>query len=230
MPKLVDVTQKYGNKPVFEGFCAEFPDKKISAILGKSGVGKTTLLNVIAGVTEYRGSAEGFGVPSYVFQSACLIPHLSVYENLEYVLYSVEKDKEKRKAEIDGVLSAVGLADLKNRRADNLSGGEAQRVALSRAFVFPCDTVLLDEAFNSLDLSLKIGLMKDLRALSESFGKTCVFVTHNVDEALFVSDEVFVLKKNRLIDLGSVEDERSYGYESDDTLRKKLYEYLLNEV
>lgn len=226
MPKLVDIDQKYGNKSVFSHFNAEFPDKKISAVLGKSGVGKTTMLNIIAGIAEYEGQVEGFGTPSYVFQSPRLISHLTVYDNLEYVLFSVEKNKSKRREIIEKVLSTVGLSHLSSRYADQLSGGEAQRVALARAFVFPCDAVLLDEAFNSLDLSLKIGLMKDFRTLSETYGKTCVFVTHSVDEALFISDEIFVMEDNELIKIGSVSGERNYGYESDGSLRKKLYERL----
>ena len=228
MPRLIDITKKYGNKPVFEGFCAEIKEKKITAVLGKSGVGKTTMLNVIAGITDYEGKAEGFGTSSYVFQSHCLIPTLTVYDNLEFVLFSVEKDKEKRRETIEAILRSVGLYDLRNRPANEISGGEAQRVALARAFVYPCDTVLLDEAFNSLDLSLKIALMRDFRSLSERTAKTCVFVTHDVDDALFIADDIFVLEENSLKFFGTVSGERNYGYESDDSLRRKLFDYLVD--
>lgn len=227
MPRLIEINKKYGNKPVFSGFSAEFERKKTTVILGESGVGKTTLLNVIANLTDYEGVVEDFGKISYVFQSPRLIPWLSVYENLEYVLFSIEKDKTARKNMVESVLETVRLSPLKQRLAEKLSGGEAQRVALARAFLYPCDTILIDEAFNSLDLSLKTALLDDLRKLIKSSEKTCLFVTHSVDEALFIADKIFVIKNNSLVDFGAVSGDRAYGYESDGSLRRKLYNYLL---
>ncbi|MBP5372814.1 MAG: ABC transporter ATP-binding protein [Clostridia bacterium] len=227
MPRLIEINKKYGNNTVFDGFCAEFEEKKTTVILGESGVGKTTLLNVVANLTDHEGTVEGFGKISYVFQSPRLIPWLTVYENLEYVLFSVEKDTTARKNMIETALETVRLSPLKNRLAEKLSGGEAQRVALARAFLYPCDTILLDEAFNSLDLSLKTGLLSDFRDLSKAYGKTCVFVTHDVNEALFIADRIFILEENSLVDFGAVSGERAYGYEADGSLRRKLYDYLL---
>ena len=232
MPKLINIEKKFGDRSVFSGFCAEFNKNETAAILGKSGVGKTTLLNVIAGLTEYEGRAEGFGEISYVFQEHRLLEHLTVYENLDCAIRSSVKNADERLFLIEEVLRVVNLFPLKNRLAGELSGGEKQRVSIARAFARPCDTVLMDEAFNSLDLFLKCSIMQDYIALKRKYVKTGIFVTHDVDEALYLADEIFILDQNRLISLGRPNRREGdcYGYEKDGALRKKIYDYLLKGI
>ena len=223
MASIVDLTKKWGDKTVFEHFSLEIPDKKITALLGKSGVGKTTLLNAIAGVTDFEGQIFFGKAVSYVFQEHRLIPFMTVKENLEYVLTDTVKDKNEVNRLIAGVLKSLRLEKYADTAADKLSGGEKQRVALARALAYPSDVVLMDEPFNSLDVGLKTAVMDEYRALFEKYGKTCLFVTHSVDEALYFSDGIILLKPNEAVYLGTVYGERTFGYESDVTVRKKLY-------
>ena len=226
MARIVDLTKKWGNKTVFDKFSLDIPDKKITAILGKSGVGKTTLLNAVAGVIDYEGQIECGNAVSYVFQEHRLIPFMTVKENLEYVLTDTIKDKSEVNRLIEGVLQSVRLEKYADTVADKLSGGEKQRVALARALVYPSDVVLMDEPFNSLDVGLKTAVMNEYRSLFGKYGKTCVFVTHSVDEALYFADNIVFLKPNQAVLLGAVDGKRTFGYESDVTIRKRLYELL----
>ena len=226
MAKIVDLTKKWGDKPVFEHFSLDIPDKKITAMLGKSGVGKTTLLNAIAGLIDFEGEISFGKKVSYVFQEHRLIPFLTVKENLEYVLIDTIKDKNEVDRLIEGVLTSVRLEKYADKVADKLSGGEKQRVALSRALVYPSEVVLMDEPFNSLDLGLKITVMDEYRRLFEKYSKTCVFVTHSVDEALYFADNVVFLRPNSAVLLGDTPKDKTFGIETDGTMRKRLYELL----
>ena len=226
MAKIVDLTKKWGNNFVFDKFSIEFADRKVTAVLGKSGVGKTTLLNSIAGIVDYEGRAEGFGRISYVFQEHRLIPFMTVRENLSYALSGAVKDKTEVANLIDQVLALTKLTDYADKIADNLSGGEKQRVSLARAFAYPADTVLMDEPFNSLDVGLKKSIMDDFSALVAAYGRTCVFVTHSVDEALYLADEIVFLDKNKAVSVGKLSEKRTFGYEEDGGLREKLYSLL----
>ncbi len=229
MPKITNLTKKWGNKPVFDGFSLKIAENKITAILGKSGQGKSTLLSCISNLTSYEGKIEGFGNLSYVFQEHRLIESLTVKQNLEYVLEGALKDKSAVNEVIDRVLALTELKHLKNKQVKTLSGGEKQRVTLARAFAYPSNSILLDEPFNSLDLGLKNRIMADFRKLFETFPKTCVFVSHSVDEVLFLSDDIYFLHSNKAEYVGSVFGERKYGYEKDGTIRRKLYKLLFNE-
>jgi len=226
MAEIVKLTKKWGDKSIFDNFSLRISDKKITALLGGSGVGKTTLLNAVAGLIEYEGQVSFGGAVSYVFQEHRLIPFMTVRQNLEYVLTDAIKDKTAINGLIDGVLSVVGLRALADKKADDLSGGEKQRVTLARALAYPSEVVLMDEPFNSLDIGLKIKIMTEYRRLIKQYDKTCLFVTHSVDEALFFADNVVFLKPNQAILLGETAGDKTFGYEKDPALRKKLYNLL----
>ena len=192
--KIENLKVAYGENVIFDGFSAEFPEHKISVILGGSGVGKSTLLNAIAGLLPYGGNIDiGGGGVSYIFQNDRLIPTISVYKNLDLILRAVYKDKAERKRRIEEMLSVLEIADLAHKLPTQLSGGQAQRVAMARAYLYPSKVLLLDEPFKALDTALKMRLIKQLLALHEKENRTVVFVTHAIDECLLVADEYFVL-------------------------------------
>lgn len=223
---LIEISKKWGDKPVFDKFSLSVKDGAITALLGKSGVGKTTLLNAVARLIDFEGSVEDAGGVSYVFQEHRLIPFMTVRQNLEYVLSDAVGDKNEVNRLIEGVLTAVRLTECAKKVVDRLSGGEKQRVSLARALVYPSKVVLMDEPFNSLDLGLKISLMTEYRQHFADYGKTCIFVTHSVDEALYFADDVYFLKPNEAVFIGSVAGERAYGYEKSGAMRKTLYSLL----
>lgn len=224
MPKLTNISKKWGNRSIFEGFSLEIEDNKTTVILGKSGIGKTTLLSIISNLTDYEGEVSGFGEISYVFQEPRLIPFLTVEENLKYALSSVY-EKENLDEVIDKYLEITGLSRLKNKLASNLSGGEKQRVSLIRAFSYPSKTILLDEPFSSLDVGLKMKIIDLYSDLLKFFPKTAVLVTHDIDEALYLADDVIFLSENgyKRFKVKTDKKNRTFGYEDDNLLRKELY-------
>ena len=162
-------------------------------ILGGSGVGKTTLLNAIAGIKSYEGQIEGCeGGVSYIFQKDRLIPSISVYKNLDLILKGVVKDKAERKRMIEQTAVDLEISDVLKSLPSEISGGQAQRVSMARAFLYPSDVMLLDEPFKALDTALKTRLIKQFAALQEKKNKTVVFVTHAIDECLLLADDYFV--------------------------------------
>lgn len=193
MITLTNIRKNYGEKMVLDGVSLEAEQGKILCVLGESGGGKTTLLNILAGLTDYEGTIEGKPeTVSYVFQEPRLIPHLTVRQNLRYVGGTDEV--------IDELLAAVELTAHADKRPSKLSGGERQRVAFARAFLGQEDGLLLmDEPFSSLDTALKIRLAEAFARLWEKGEKrTAVFVTHDLEEALMLADRVVVLREGKI--------------------------------
>lgn len=188
-----NLTCSYEQKTIFDNFDVTFEQGKINVILGGSGVGKTTLLNAIAGIKSYEGQIEGCeGGVSYIFQKDRLIPSISVYKNLDLILKGVVKDKAERKTMIEQTAVDLEISDVLKSLPSEISGGQAQRVSMARAFLYPSDVMLLDEPFKALDTALKTRLIKQFAALQEKKNKTVVFVTHAIDECLLLADDYFV--------------------------------------
>lgn len=188
-----NLTCEYEQKTIFDNFDVTFEQGKINVILGGSGVGKTTLLNAIAGIKSYEGQIEGCeGGVSYIFQKDRLIPSISVYKNLDLILKGVVKDKAERKRMIEQTAVDLEISDVLKSLPSEISGGQAQRVSMARAFLYPSDVMLLDEPFKALDTALKTRLIKQFAALQEKKNKTVVFVTHAIDECLLLADDYFV--------------------------------------
>lgn len=188
-----NLTCSYEQKTIFDNFDVTFEQGKINMILGGSGVGKTTLLNAIAGIKSYEGQIEGCeGGVSYIFQKDRLIPSISVYKNLDLILKGVVKDKAERKRMIEQTAVDLEISDVLKSLPSEISGGQAQRVSMARAFLYPSDVMLLDEPFKALDTALKTRLIKQFAALQEKKNKTVVFVTHAIDECLLLADDYFV--------------------------------------
>lgn len=188
-----NLTCSYEQKTIFDNFDVTFEQGKINVILGGSGVGKTTLLNAIAGIKSYEGQIEGCeGGVSYIFQKDRLIPSISVYKNLDLILKGVVKDKAERKRMIEQTAVDLEISDVLKSLPSEISGGQAQRVSMARAFLYPSDVMLLDEPFKALDTALKTRLINQFAALQEKKNKTVVFVTHAIDECLLLADDYFV--------------------------------------
>ena len=191
--KFIDVEKRYGEKIALHRLNLEIEKGKITAVLGESGAGKTTLLNIASGMIPHEGKVEDAGKISYLFQSPKLLPNLSAEDNLKFVL------PEELHEKTGEMLARVGLQGKEKRYPKQLSGGERQRVAIARAFLFPHDTLLMDEPFASLDLSLKQSLLSLVRELSENSGDTVLFVTHDVHEAAMLAARAIVLREGELV-------------------------------
>ncbi len=185
-----NLCKTYGNLTVYDNFNLEIEEGKVTCILGESGSGKTTLLNCIARLTDFSGEIPELKC-SYVFQSPRLVPNLTVYKNLSLVLNDSEK--------INAILQKVRLSEKANEYPRNLSGGQAQRAGLARAFLAVSDIILLDEPFASLDLKLKTEMERLFFEIRKADNRTALFVTHDIDEAINVADRIIVLKGGKTV-------------------------------
>lgn len=191
--QIKNLTAKYEDKIIFENFNCNFDDGKVTVLLGGSGTGKTTLLSVIANTIKYEGEIQGVGEVSYVFQSERLIPTISIYKNLDLVIKRFYKDKKEREAQIVKILNDLEIEECKNQLPTEISGGQAKRVSLARAFLYPSQTLLMDEPFSSLDIALKSRICKVFDKLESESPKTVLYVTHSIDEALLLGDRILVI-------------------------------------
>lgn len=191
--ELKNITKSYGDLTIYKDFNLNIEKNKITTILGESGSGKTTLLNILAGLTDFSGEIIDKGKVSFIFQQDRLVPNLTVMQNLELVLgdFDIEIDKE---------LEKVGLLSFKNYYPKQLSGGMARKVAFLRGFLYPSDTLLMDEPFINLDLKLKSQIIQDIKKSKQKTPKTIVFVTHDIFEAINLSDRIIVIKQGKIIE------------------------------
>lgn len=184
----------YPDKEIYKNFNAEFLGGKINVVLGASGVGKTTLLNALTGFLGFDGEIENMPKNvSYIFQSDRLVKTISVEKNLDFILKNAIPDKTARKNAIYDMAELLEISDVLKRLPTEISGGQAQRVQMARAFLCPSEVMLLDEPFKGLDVSLKTRLIKKFLELWGRDGRTVVLVTHDVYDALLMGDKVFVL-------------------------------------
>lgn len=182
---------------LFQDFNIEIKEKTIACILGPSGCGKTSLLNMISETLQPdSGELLGFNnkTISYIFQEPRLLPWKTVLENIAYVLPdSLSKEK---KYEIASRYSAlVELSDFNNYYPSKLSGGMKQRVSIARAFSYPSNLILMDEPLKALDLKLKLNLLASFRRLWQPDNRSVIFVTHDIDEALLIGNDIYVFSK-----------------------------------
>lgn len=184
----------YPDKEIYKNFNTVFPGGKINVVLGASGVGKTTLLNALTGLSGFDGEIENMPKNvSYIFQNDRLVKTISVEKNLDFVLKNAIPDKTARKNAIYDMAKLLEISDVMKRLPTEISGGQAQRVQMARAFLYPSEVMLLDEPFKGLDVSLKTRLIKKFLELWGRDGRTVVLVTHDVYDALLMGDKVFVL-------------------------------------
>lgn len=207
MITLINISKKYDDLEILKNFNITFEKNKITCLFGPSGVGKTTIANITALLTavdsgEIKGSENA--VYSYVFQEPRLLEWYSAFDNIDFVLKDVYDDK-KRKCIVNNYINMVELTGYENYKPNALSGGMQQRVSLARAFAYPSNFLILDEPFKGLDIKLKEGMINLFERLWNVDKRTVLFITHDVDEAIFMSDFIYVIKNRPAEIIGKIE-------------------------
>lgn len=212
------LVKRYGSFEAVAGIDLEIQRGEFLTLLGPSGSGKTTLLMVIAGfqeatageilldgasITATPAEKRNFGM---VFQGYALFPHMSVSDNIGYALSVRGRPKTEIAAKVAEMLELVQLKGLENRLPAQLSGGQQQRVALARALAFSPPVLLLDEPLGALDRKLRIEVQEQLKDLHRRVGTTFIYVTHDQDEALSMSDRVVIMRAGRIEQVGTPQD------------------------
>jgi spermidine/putrescine transport system ATP-binding protein len=213
--ELVDLVKRFAEVTAVDGITLNIPGGEFFSLLGPSGCGKTTTLRLIAGFeqpTEGKILLDGQDMAqtpphrrnvNTVFQNYALFPFLNVQENVSFGLRYKELPKEQVKRQVGDALALVRLEGMGKRRPSQLSGGQQQRVALARALVLNPAVLLLDEPLGALDAKLRKALQIELKALQEAVGITFVYVTHDQEEALTMSDRIAVMSNGRVEQVGS---------------------------
>lgn len=224
------LTKRYAqNKPeIFKDFKMTFEKGKIYAILGKSGSGKTTLLNAMAGTVDCEADMDRDGV-SYVFQQDVLIEGITVKNNVKLAVNA--KDKKEKDEIALKYLKLTEIDGYADEYPDQLSGGERQRVSIARALAHNFETLLMDEPFNSLDYGVKKRIMNTVCDAGRQSGRTVIIATHDVDEALYVADEIYLLhgvpaQLTLLAEISEPRENRNIYDERFSRLKKSIIEKL----
>ncbi len=228
--ELKNISISFGNQSVLDGIDLSIRDGEFVTLLGPSGCGKTTTLRIIGGFeTPDNGDILFSGerineLPAYkrsvntIFQRYALFPHLNVYENIAFGM-RVKKAKDADiKAKVSEMLKLVNLEGLEKRKIDTLSGGQQQRVAIARALANEPKVLLLDEPLAALDLKLRKDMQVELKKIQQSLGITFIFVTHDQEEALTMSDTVVVMDAGKIQQIGTPKDiynEPKYAFVAD---------------
>lgn len=213
--ELIDVHKKFEDTVVLDNLNLSIKDKEFLTLLGPSGCGKTTTLRLIAGfLTPDSGKILLDGkdvskVPPHkrnvntVFQKYALFTHMNVFENIAFGLRIKNVPEAEIKSRVQEMLRLVNLKGFENRKVDSLSGGQQQRIAIARALVNEPDVLLLDEPLGALDLKLRQDMQKELKRIQKSVGITFVYVTHEQEEALTMSDTIVVMNEGKIQQIGS---------------------------
>ena len=216
--RLRDLCMAFDDEPVLDHINLYINDKEFLTLLGPSGCGKTTTLRIIGGfATPTSGDVLFDGVrindvPPYqrqintVFQKYALFPHLNVYENIAFGLRMQKLPEAEIKERVMEMLETVSLKGLEHRRPEALSGGQQQRVAIARALVNRPKVLLLDEPLAALDLKLRKDMQIELKRIQQQVGITFIYVTHDQEEALTMSDTIVVMDKGSIQQIGTPED------------------------
>lgn len=215
---LKDLVMEFGKERVLDSINLSIEDKKFLTLLGPSGCGKTTTLKIIAGFLNPTSGEVYFDgqkindVPPYkrqintVFQNYALFPHLDVYDNIAFGLRISKLPESEIDKRVGAMLESVSLKGFENRKVTSLSGGQQQRVAIARALVNRPKVLLLDEPLGALDLRLRKDMQNELKAIQQEVGITFVYVTHDQEEALSMSDTVVVMDGGKIQQIGTPED------------------------
>jgi iron(III) transport system ATP-binding protein len=209
-----NITKRFGLMEAVSRVSLEIRDGELFTLLGPSGCGKTTLLRLLAGFYQPNEGSIHFDdrrvndVPPYerhigmVFQNYALWPHMTVFQNVAYGLKLRKLDRREIAERVQGGLRKVNMLGLEERYPGQLSGGQQQRVALARALVLNPDILLLDEPLSNLDAKIRVQVRAEIRKLQKELGITTVYVTHDQEEALSLSDRIAVFNQGKVLQLG----------------------------
>ncbi len=220
MPEIIiqNLQKNFGKTEAVRDLSISIEKGELVSLLGPSGCGKTTLLRMIAGfetptngaiflrdrnIIEIAPQKRNIGI---VFQDYAIFPTMNVFNNVAYGLRVKKLSKEEIADRVAEYLEMVGLTGYEKRLPSQLSGGQQQRVALTRALIIKPDVLLLDEPLSNLDAALRLNIRKELRKIQQSIGITTIFVTHDQEEALSISDKVFVMRQGELMQGGKPEE------------------------
>ena len=215
---IKDAVKKYGDFTALHGVSLDIREGEFLTLLGPSGCGKTTLLRMIAGFNSIEGGDFYFGEKrindlaahkrdiGMVFQNYAIFPHLTVEENVAYGLKARKAPKAEMDKRVSDALELVQISHLAKRKPSELSGGQQQRVALARAFVIEPSVLLMDEPLSNLDAKLRVQMRSVIKKLQKRLGITTIYVTHDQEEALAISDRIAVMKDGNIMQIGTPRD------------------------
>ena len=215
---LKNISVSFDGQPILKDLNLYIRDGEFITLLGPSGCGKTTTLRIIAGFLKpdsgeviFEGKAIN-GVPAYkrqvntIFQRYALFPHLNVYENIAFGLKQQKKSKQEIRSTVEEMLALVNLKGFEKRNINSLSGGQQQRVAIARALAVKPRVLLLDEPLGALDLKLRKDMQVELKNIQKRLGITFIYVTHDQEEALSMSDTIVVMNAGEIQQIGTPTD------------------------
>ncbi|ASJ22265.1 ABC transporter ATP-binding protein [Brachyspira hampsonii] len=212
---IANAVKSYENLTIIPDLSLNIKNGEFFTLLGPSGCGKTTLLRMIAGFNTIEGGTIKFdedvinNIPAHkrnigmVFQNYAIFPHMTVRENVEYGLKLRKENKETMKKKVDEILHVVKIEEYQHRLPEILSGGQQQRVALARAIVITPNVLLMDEPLSNLDAKLRIEMRSAIKDIQRQIGITTIYVTHDQEEALAISDRIAVMKNGVIQQVGS---------------------------
>lgn len=216
--KINNAVKKFGDNTVISGISVDIKDKELFTLLGPSGCGKTTLLRMIAGFNTIEGGEFYFNENminemevshrniGMVFQNYAIFPHYSVRQNVEFGLKNRKLSKQVVKDEADKFLKLMQIYEYRDRKPEQLSGGQQQRVALARALVIKPDVLLMDEPLSNLDAKLRLEMRQVIRDIQKEVGITTVYVTHDQEEAMAISDRIAVMDDGIIQHIGTPQE------------------------
>lgn len=216
--ELREVTKKFGSVVAVDNISLEIKDGEFFSLLGPSGCGKTTTLRLIGGFEMPSmgeviifGEEQGYKPPfqrpvNTVFQNYALFPHMTIFQNVAFGLQMQKVPKDEIGKRVEGMLELVQLPGMESRKPSQLSGGQQQRVALARALINQPKLLLLDEPLGALDLKLRKAMQLELKELQQRVGITFIYVTHDQEEALTMSDRIAVMNEGKILQLDGPEE------------------------
>ncbi|KDR96259.1 spermidine/putrescine transport system ATP-binding protein [Peptoclostridium litorale DSM 5388] len=218
MIELKNIVKEYDGTRVLDGINLHIKENEFLTLLGPSGCGKTTTLRIIGGFEQATSGEVYFegnvinDLPPYkrqintVFQKYALFPHMDIYENIAFGLRIKKMTEKQIQEKVERMLRLVNLKGFEKRSIDSLSGGQQQRIAIARALVNEPKVLLLDEPLGALDLKLRKEMQRELKQMQQDLGITFIYVTHDQEEALTMSDTIVVMDKGQVQQTGSPQD------------------------